>query len=229
MCAFKESCDASFAPCRFLFPDASLICSSIVRFWRLIPGKFRLKALDNTVVPFDWLRVAVPFHPTVRDLTVGTPLIERPREPLRSGLHLHLKCFNGMSEYLFTYGTLQPGLAPSEVAPEVDKLLTIGEGSVPGLLYNLGHFPGAVLDPDSKHRIFGTVFQLPEDKDVLRKLDSYEEFNPDRPDESQFLRTRHSVELVSGHSIDCWVYVYNQKPDTGSIIESGRFQKEPAP
>ena len=83
-----------------------------------------------------------------------------------------------MSDFLFAYGTLQPCHAPANVAPIVAQLIPIGEGFVNGVLYDLGGHPGAVLNPSSQQRIFGIVYQLPEDESALAELDAYEEFNP---------------------------------------------------
>lgn len=51
-----------------------------------------------------------------------------------------------MPDYLFAYGTLLPGAAPAEISGAAARLKAVGEGQVRGLLYDLGHFPGAVLD-----------------------------------------------------------------------------------
>ena len=79
-----------------------------------------------------------------------------------------------MSDFLFAYGTLQPGHAPAQIASAVEKLLPIGEAFVNGILYDLGGHPGAVLDPSSQHTIIGIVYQLPEDASVLAEFDVYE-------------------------------------------------------
>jgi gamma-glutamylcyclotransferase (GGCT)/AIG2-like uncharacterized protein YtfP len=113
-----------------------------------------------------------------------------------------------MSDYLFAYGTLRPGYAPKEMAPTVAKLRVVGEGFVCGTLYDLGTCPGLVLDPNSKQKIFGSVFELPEDAEVLRRLDEYEEFDPGAVETSPFVRTLHEVGLASGGTLRCWIYVY---------------------
>jgi gamma-glutamylcyclotransferase (GGCT)/AIG2-like uncharacterized protein YtfP len=130
-----------------------------------------------------------------------------------------------MSDYLFTYGTLYPGRAPQEVAAAVEKLQAVGEGFVHGVLYDLGDYPGAALDPSSQRRIAGTVFQLPEDADVFRQLDAYEGFNPDAPGTSLFLRTLCSVTLATSGVLTCWIYVYNGTPEPASIMASGIYRK----
>lgn len=132
-----------------------------------------------------------------------------------------------MSEYLFTYGTLQPGLAPAYMAAAVDTLRPVAEGFALGLLYDLGHYPGAVLDPSSERKIHGRVFRLPEDPAILRQLDEYEEFYPDNPEASQFVRVLGSVELAGGSNLICWIYIYNRDPGRARIVEHGRFRKKP--
>ena len=77
-----------------------------------------------------------------------------------------------MSEYLFAYGTLQPGLAPTKIARVTAKLRPVGEGFVRGVLYDLGGYPGAVADPSAIGKIVGTVMELPEDEGVLELLDA---------------------------------------------------------
>ncbi len=131
-----------------------------------------------------------------------------------------------MSDYLFTYGTLKPGQAPEQIAPAVHKLTPIGSGFVHGSLYDLGDFPGAILDPASEKRISGTVFKLSDDPGVLRQLDEYEEYDPKARETSLFIRELHPVALASGGQLECWVYVYNGKPNPQNLLESGIFQKQ---
>ena len=126
-----------------------------------------------------------------------------------------------MSEYLFAYGTLQPGLAPGEMTSLVAELAPAGRGFVRGLLYDFGHYPGAILDPKSTQKIFGAVLRLPESPDFLPTLDAYEEFDPSALEQSQFIRTAHAVTLESGGDLLCWVYVYNRDPGDARVVEGG--------
>jgi gamma-glutamylcyclotransferase (GGCT)/AIG2-like uncharacterized protein YtfP len=131
-----------------------------------------------------------------------------------------------MSDCLFTYGTLQPDDAPDEIASTLAQLRPVGKGFVHGVLYDLGDYPGAVLDPYSKRRISGTVFRLSRDANVLRKLDDYEEFDPSAPDKSLFIRKMQPVTLAAGRILQCWVYEYNREPGTAPIVTSGRYRKK---
>jgi gamma-glutamylcyclotransferase (GGCT)/AIG2-like uncharacterized protein YtfP len=130
-----------------------------------------------------------------------------------------------MTQYLFAYGTLQPDLAPPEIAPLAAQLRPMGEGSVRGALYDLGGYPGAVPDPMAEGRIAGTVMELPEDETVLRRLDAYEGFDPQAPEESEFVRVRQTVELTSGGTLECWIYVYNGETEIADVIEGGKWGK----
>jgi gamma-glutamylcyclotransferase (GGCT)/AIG2-like uncharacterized protein YtfP len=117
-----------------------------------------------------------------------------------------------MSDYLFIYGTLHPEHAPEEIAAAVAQLQPVGQGTVPGQLYDLGDYPGAVVDPMSLQRISGMVFQLPEHADLWPQFDAYEECNLDDPTQSLFLRARHEVKLDIGSILTCWIYIYNGEP-----------------
>ncbi|MGA2572437.1 MAG: gamma-glutamylcyclotransferase family protein [Terracidiphilus sp.] len=135
-----------------------------------------------------------------------------------------------MTQYLFVYGTLQPGLASAKISPLAAKLRPVGEGRVRGALYDLGCYAGAVPDPRATGRIAGTVMELPEDESFLRQLDGYEGFDPKTPETSEYIRERQTVELSEGGTLECWIYSYNRQPDfTRQIADDGaagaRWQK----
>jgi gamma-glutamylcyclotransferase (GGCT)/AIG2-like uncharacterized protein YtfP len=130
-----------------------------------------------------------------------------------------------MIEYLFAYGTLQPGLAPMKIARVAAKLRLVGEGFVRGVLYDLGGYPGAVADPGAKGRIIGTVMELPDDEGVLARLDAYEGFDPEAPKTSEYIRERQAVELKAGGTVECWFYRYNLPASSTQVIDSGAWKK----
>ena len=130
-----------------------------------------------------------------------------------------------MTDFLFAYGTLQPDHVPAEIASAIGKLEPVGKGSVRGVLYDLGEYPGAVLKTSSRKRIFGTVFRLSGGPEVLRELDEYEGFDPKDPQASLFVRTLHPVTLAEGGTVPCWVYEYNKEPGRARVLTTGRFGK----
>ncbi len=134
-----------------------------------------------------------------------------------------------MSDYVFAYGTLQPGLVPASMSSVAQKLTPVGRGFVRGLLYDLGRYPGAIPDARAARRIAGTVLQLPDDgntaREILGRLDAYEGFDPESPAASEYIRARQTVDLVDGGSLECWFYRYNLPASAAQIIESGVWEK----
>lgn len=97
----------------------------------------------------------------------------------------------------------------------VEKLRSLGEGFLFGKLYDLGSYPGAVIDPASAWLIYGAVYELPEDGEILRKLDAYE--GP------EYVRIEQRVTLTAGGGMSCWVYDVLALPSEDRFIESGRW------
>jgi gamma-glutamylcyclotransferase (GGCT)/AIG2-like uncharacterized protein YtfP len=129
-----------------------------------------------------------------------------------------------MSEHLFAYGTLQPGCAPPQMADVVAKLRLVGEGFVRGKLYDLGGYPGAVPDENAPGKIIGTVMELPDDPEVVRDLDAYEECDSHSPETSEYIRELREVELAAGGSLTCWFYRYNGQTNERRVIASGNWK-----
>src|SRR5882724_7435568 len=102
-----------------------------------------------------------------------------------------------MPEYLFSYGTLQPGLAPAEIEPIVQKFRYLGKAYIYGLLYDFGDYPGVLLG-QTESKVWGQILEIPADPDLLRRLDEYEEFDPSNIESSQFVRKKHVAILEDG-------------------------------
>src|SRR4051812_10857421 len=118
-----------------------------------------------------------------------------------------------MSDYLFIYGTLSPDRAPADVRDAVSRMKPIAPGAMNGDLYDLGEYPGAVANVNARNVVRGQVYRLPGDKEVLKKLDAYEEFNPEDIKNSLFVREERPIELDDGRKLNCWVYLYNRSPE----------------
>src|SRR5205085_4012333 len=128
-----------------------------------------------------------------------------------------------MREYLFLYGTLIPNRANKVMAKAVRQLRRIGPGYVQGRLYDLGEYPGAILDQSSETRITGEVYEITDRRDILASLDSYEEFDPANLENSLFVRTQSFVTLSDNRKLKCWLYVYNRNPGTAPLIVDGNY------
>jgi putative glutamine amidotransferase len=130
-----------------------------------------------------------------------------------------------MPDLLFVYGTLRPGIAPAAVADLVAGLRVIGEARAHGRLYNLGPYPGVILDAAAPTRVHGVLLELPSPPPWPR-LDAYEGYDPLNPAASLYIRRRCDVELADrGRGIEAWVYEYNRPVPDSCLIPSGRYDR----
>ena len=128
---------------------------------------------------------------------------------------------------LFVYGTLRPGLAPASVADIVDACQSLGPATLPGRLYDLKAYPGAVYDPAANTVIHGELLRL-SDTVPWDRLDRYEGCNPASPHGALFNRVRGTVTLVDGSTAAAWVYIYNRLAKEDRLIPDGRFETKPS-
>jgi gamma-glutamylcyclotransferase (GGCT)/AIG2-like uncharacterized protein YtfP len=129
------------------------------------------------------------------------------------------------AEFVFLYGTLLPQFVPEAMREVVARLHFHGDGSLRGVLYDLGDYPGAVFDTTTDMRVDGTVFELPQDPQVLEALDRYEGYDPTPHAANLFVRKLQRVDLMTGDTIECWVYEYNGNPNGALVIARGRYER----
>jgi gamma-glutamylcyclotransferase (GGCT)/AIG2-like uncharacterized protein YtfP len=105
-----------------------------------------------------------------------------------------------MNKHLvFVYGTLRQGgvRAMPEIFPD-SKF--VGTAKVSGSLYDMGAYPGLVLD-ESKPLVVGEVYEV--DDGILNKLDDIE---------ASSYYQRKQVEVSLGNqAMTCWVYEPDSK------------------
>ncbi len=105
----------------------------------------------------------------------------------------------------------------------------VGAGVMRGRLYDLGAFPGAVIDEACDAKIIGEVFSFPDDEiisaQLLDQLDDYEDYTPADEPQSLFIRKRTTIRLLNGAKVECWVYVYNRDTDQARLIAQGDYAK----
>lgn len=128
--------------------------------------------------------------------------------------------------FLFAYGTLLPGLAPSVIADVVNTLRVVGPASVPGRLYDLGEYPGCALDAECGRSIHGILLEM-SDLAVLERLDWYEGYAAhDDAGDSLFARTTCDATLADGRVVRAWIYVYGRDLSGARLIEGGRYDRK---
>lgn len=126
-------------------------------------------------------------------------------------------------DYLFVYGTLRPG-----VGHEMNTVLerhgeAIGRGKVPGILFDVGAYPGAVKSTGARAFVRGDVYLLRDPDRALKVLDRYEGWDEKKPRSGEFRRSRVVVDLGGGKTVRAWIYLYNRSTSGLPRIRSGDY------
>lgn len=120
------------------------------------------------------------------------------------------------TELLFVYGTLRPSLATGGHARLVHDLEVVGTATVPGVLVDLGAYPGLITGNGVVHGILLRIT----DPARLMALDAYEECGGPDP---LFRRERMVAHLPDGTTVDAWGYRYARSTRGAAIIVSGDY------
>ena len=114
---------------------------------------------------------------------------------------------------IFVYGLLRPGFEGAELLGNAQSL---GAATVVGQLYDLGGFPGLVPGDGLVH---GEVCRV--DADRLPALDRFEDYDPDDPEGSLYVRVTSNAWLeATGDALSVQVYQYNRHVSpTGRIMD----------
>jgi gamma-glutamylcyclotransferase (GGCT)/AIG2-like uncharacterized protein YtfP len=121
--------------------------------------------------------------------------------------------------HLFVYGTLRPSLAEDAQRRLIARLPDAGPATVPGLLYDLGPYPGMVAGEGTVH---GDLLVVAEERD-LAMLDAYEECHGNAP---LYRREATVATRPDGTTVATWAYVYCHPPGDARIIERGDDEAE---
>jgi len=104
---------------------------------------------------------------------------------------------------LATYGTLMRAFGGMDRLGVTDQVSFVQACQFAGVLYDLGQFPGAVPGDGV---VYGEIFRL-HDPQAWPVLDAYEGYEPDREDDSLFVRRQ--VALQEPVDRTAWVYWFN--------------------
>lgn len=107
-------------------------------------------------------------------------------------------------EHVFVYGTLRQG-GSNDITRLQPPAVFIGNAEVTGRLYDLGTYPGMLLDPLGGP-VKGEVYRITPGLEQV--LDGIEELYPQRRDE--YVKRRVEV-WVAGSQLPCLVYEINPR------------------
>jgi len=130
-------------------------------------------------------------------------------------------------KWLFVYGTLL-SRSRDQIGREMRRHLQTHcikrrPARVAGLLYDLGGYPGWVEQPGGNHWVYGEALLLDDCGQVFQLLDPYENFDPKRPDEGEYVRVVRQVLSRRGERIGAWAYGYCGELVGKSSIRNGRW------
>lgn len=133
--------------------------------------------------------------------------------------------------WIVFYGSLMRGLPDADCAVVGDRLDRLGVGAglrrigpcrLRGVLFDLGAYPALCPPREADDLVRGELHAVL-DPTVFAVLDAFEGYDPDRPDESDYLRRR--CELVEPAGARAWVYLYNRDPGASSRVADGDWRR----
>ena len=126
---------------------------------------------------------------------------------------------------LFVYGTLKRGFANHRLVSHAREML---KAKTKGTLYELPYgYPAMTLDGDGI--VYGELMIFDNIRDVLSATDWLEDYRPDDPDGSLFVRVVIEVELEDKRKMRAWTYIAGGKlkdklPKIGRVIKDGNWK-----
>lgn len=132
---------------------------------------------------------------------------------------------------LFVYGTLMSFAAGSPGAMQRARLQReaqlLGSAKVCGRLYDLGDFPGLVLENGTGSIVHGELVRLDDAEAALAWLDHYEEISPGGNPSDLYRRVRTVATMAGGKLISCWVYELQDPANGLKLLPDGVWQSRP--
>lgn len=122
---------------------------------------------------------------------------------------------------MFVYGSLRHGRSLHGWLRR-GGVRFLGVGRMRGRWYDLGAYPGGVESGSTVEWIEGELYALREPARQLPQLDALEEFFPEKPRRSLFVRQLREVRLLSGRKVQAWAYLLPRKPTDARLIR-GEF------
>ncbi|GAA4314959.1 gamma-glutamylcyclotransferase [Mucilaginibacter gynuensis] len=125
--------------------------------------------------------------------------------------------------FLFVYGTLL--LSDNDFGRYLKNNCTFfSHGRFKGKLFDIGEYPGAIIDQSGNHYVHGSIYKLHNADKVLKILDEYEGVGENEIQPNLYTRGILQVDTTDG-SYPCWVYLYNWPLDAKVFIEGGDYLK----
>ncbi len=128
-----------------------------------------------------------------------------------------------MIHSLFVYGSLRSGFQSPAYEYISRYFQLVGNGKIPGELYDLGEYPAAIPSTSGKHFIVGELYTIksPDEFDwAFAQLDDYEGVTTEQGETALYKRELTDV-LVNDTVVKAWVYWYTGDVAGSPSIPSG--------
>ncbi len=126
-------------------------------------------------------------------------------------------------DFLIVYGTLRPPFDNTFSQYLRQRGRYVNEGSFTGQAFDMGSYPGAIYQEASNSRVYGSVFDISNQKAaILTYLDYYEGVGDQFEQPTEYIRSVVPVQF-NDVTADCWIYLYNLPTDDKPLIESGDY------
>ncbi|MEO0341507.1 MAG: gamma-glutamylcyclotransferase family protein, partial [Bacteroidota bacterium] len=100
----------------------------------------------------------------------------------------------------------------------------LGEAFVAGTLFDLGRYPGLITNKQTKSKVTGHLFEIPNTELIFPVLDEYEGVDGFNPDRNGVEYRREIIEVSHQNALlTSWTYLYNLPTKGLKIIESGNY------
>ena len=122
--------------------------------------------------------------------------------------------------HIFFYGTLMRGFWLRHCSNIESFLRFSGRGSVQGVLYDLGSYPGMIAGQGT---VAGELYEMLQIELLLPQIDAIEGCYPNSPTESTYLRRRVCVRRSGEVGVSAWTYIFNGTLGKANRILSGDY------
>jgi gamma-glutamylcyclotransferase (GGCT)/AIG2-like uncharacterized protein YtfP len=130
-----------------------------------------------------------------------------------------------MNPHLFVYGTLKhdarSGYGASSRRQLHRECRVLGPARLAGTLYDLGRYPGVVVDEAGGGTVLGEILRLADPARTLLWLDRYEGIGVPPAEDDEYVRRLRPVLLDGGATIEAWAYVMTTMPVGATLIPGG--------
>jgi gamma-glutamylcyclotransferase (GGCT)/AIG2-like uncharacterized protein YtfP len=128
-----------------------------------------------------------------------------------------------MCNLLFVYGTLLQSSNPFAVYLQ-QQCIYVCIGKLKGLLYDIGEYPGAVININNfETYIYGSIYKLTNPEVNLSVIDDYEGYGPEQDQPNLYIRTVAAIETDNDCIREAWIYLYNLPVNDLPQIASGNY------